>query len=140
MTRREEGVNIGAREIGIDLGTPVPGTCVISDAWVEVGGVRVTKVSPGSPFVIKASFSAVNNAGGQWTIVVTCVGVGTDIKNYTDLGTSIFGGNNLSWTGKTLDNLGQNIMPEGTGALALRFKMWLIDGLNPSTLPDESLW
>ncbi len=141
----ELGLYVPSRNISINTGTPVPGSCSISDAWVTLSGssVRVTSIPVGANFNIYASFSAVNQNGGTWTICVTCASSDGSISNYTLLGTSIFGGNSLDWVGKLLNGEGTtptNTMPAGSGALALSFKMWLIDGLNPSTLPTRANW
>jgi hypothetical protein len=143
----ELGLYVPSRNISINTGTPVPGTCYISDAWVTLSGssLRVNSVPVGANFNIYAQFYAFNQNGGTWTVCVTCTSSDGSIANYTLLGTSIFGGDYLDSAGKLLDGEGTegyetNTMPAGSGALTLSFKMWLRDGLKPSTLPTRANW
>lgn len=134
-----------ARPIAMQVGTPVPGNnSVISDAWVQIGNQRVTEVPVGAEFDIYCTYSGVNQGGGFWALCVTVVGVGTTIANF-DIAAlnpvTSYGGTIMTGSNKKLGSKGSNIMPAGSGALQLRFKMWMNDDSYITTPPpDQTQW
>ncbi len=92
-------------------------SAVITDAWVEVGGQRVTEVSAGSKFDIKASYEVSWPEYGfpmtSWVFGITAEGGG--IKVYDN--TQLFGAQASGVM--TLDNPRSPTMPDGDISLVI---------------------
>ena len=125
MTMRRVGL-----ATGVALGTPIPGACSISDAWVTVQGdsTRVNEIAVGTKFDIYCTFSAINQGGGYWSVCITAIGIGAPtVQNYRVRDSGWTGGTTIALTGEKIDSLGDNVMPNGTGVLQIRLKMWMKD-------------
>ena len=120
----------------------VPGDSII-DIWIEVNDTRVSQITPGTPFDIKANFTAVNIAGGvikAWSCAITVVDETGQILNWNrwDTGLSLFA-NDISRARAKINKLGQNFMPNNN--VNLRVKRWGNDAKTPIPLfPPESEW
>jgi hypothetical protein len=132
------------QSIGVQIATPEPGASAIPDAWVQIDGTRVTAVPVGSIFSIHCNYSAVNNKGGSWLLLITCVGVGTSFARI--YAQAKFNGTTLAENDVTVDlspdGSGAHVpcvMPAGTGTLQLRFKMWMADA-GVTVLPEITKW
>ena len=131
--------------VGVKTGTPIPSGCVISDAWVTLPGssARVTQVAIGTKFIIHCAFSATNQGGGQWTVGISAIGVGvSSIQNWASENSGTFGGTYINKSDELVNVLGDNTMPDGSGVLQIRLKMWMKDGISSTMdMPtDVSKW
>lgn len=117
-----------------------PGQCIITDAWVEVNGSRVTEVAPGTNFKIRATYIAQDLALSPTNRTLMCITAKDStgqIKNYEDTLLE-WGGIGSSGT-VSLDKLGNNIMPEQDISIALN--MWFNDDSNISPpYPPQTSW
>ena len=127
------------------ISTLVPGTDnAILDAWVQVGGVRVTKMPVGQEFTLHCKYSAQNLAGSVFDYTkTTLTASGGGIKRYED---SVLRGANDSNIIVKLDKFRKQTpasptMPEGEGNLVLAFRLWLHDNADiDPPYPPEDQW
>lgn len=129
------------------INTLIPGpNNEISDAWVEIGGVRVTTVPIGEPFTIHCKYRAQNDISylaAQIDYTKICVTVaGEGIKRYEDttmMGSELTESFSLDKFRKTTPSPPK--MPAGNVPLILTFRLWLHDDatIDPP-YPPEAQW
>jgi len=141
MSREEDDfrpVSLDFQKAGGSIEGWVPGYCVIHNSWIEnAAGVETNQIEVGAQFHVKVDYTATNEQGSLLDPWKTCVTVkGDGIANYED---TIVRGTTISHHIATLGNMGNNIMPPGTGYLVLYIKLWIRD-LVTDPYPPANLW
>lgn len=128
-----------------EISTLIPGPDnQILDAWVAMGGVRVTTVPIGESFTIHCKYQAHNAISMTFTdyTKTTITVSGEGIKRYEDTIMIFIKQEVTVEVGKFRKATpSPPIMPSGTGPLILVFRLWLHDNayIDPP-YPPEDQW